>query len=185
MFFVGCKKEVVDITATNEKQLKQQDSLFQLVNKQWVFTEPVAIDEVKFDLRNWKEWKDFQDEILSKPLTSLSAFRKEALDLVVLGDKLEKSIPEKYQKKSIHSRVSLLVTQLHTLEMFMELDEIPHKEIAVIIPNINKSMQSIARQFEEIVEKKRIPLEEGESELRPKINVEKKATLQNLPKEAL
>lgn len=163
--------------------MKRQDSIFNNINKQWNFNAPQMPDEVRISLRDWKEWQDFEHEITSKPLKTLTAFRTESTKLVELSGKLLNNIPENYRKPEVESRINLMITQINTLDMFMELDVIPEKETALLIPNINKSFQSIADQFSEIHIRRKIPKEHGEDQLIPKIDTVRRATQQAIPKE--
>lgn len=180
---VACKKNVTDITTVNEAQEKRQDSIFKQINQRWVFTAPVVTPQVKAQISNWKEWRDFENEITTRPLTSLSAFRKEAAQLAVLASSLPNNIPEPFKKPEVESRIALLITNINSLDMFMELDVIPDKEIALLIPNINKNFQSIADQFNEILILKSIPKEAGEDQLLPKLDTVKRATSNAIPTE--
>lgn len=180
---IACKKNVADFTAINEAQAKRQDSIFQVINQKWVFQAPVTTPEVKNQLKDWKEWRDFENEITSRPLTSLSAFRKEASELALLANLLTNNIPEPFQKPEVESRIDLLMTHVNSLDMFMELDVIPEKEIALLIPNINKNYQSIADQFNEILIRKAQPKEPGENNVTQKVDTIRRATINAIPTE--
>ena len=47
----------------------------------------------------------------------------------------------------------------------IHLDKIPDEKVLLLIGDINKELVSLERQMDKIVEKNKIPLEEGESEL--------------------
>jgi hypothetical protein len=49
--------------------------------------------------------------------------------------------------------------------LFIHLDNIPDKKVILLVSEINNELASLQRQMDKIVEKNKIPLEEGESEL--------------------
>jgi hypothetical protein len=51
------------------------------------------------------------------------------------------------------------------LDLFIHLDNIPDKKVTLLVSEINLELVSLQRQMDKIVEKSRIPLEEGESDL--------------------
>lgn len=180
---VSCKKHVTDLTAVNEAQLHRQDSIFQVINEKWIFASPVSTPEVKTKFKDWKEWRDFENEITIRPLTSLSAFRKKAAQLALLAQLLPNNIPPDFKKPEVESRIDLLISHINSLDMFMELDVIPEKEIALLIPNINKNMQSIIDQCNELLVRKGLPKEPGEEALKVKVDTVKRATSNAIPTE--
>lgn len=177
----GCKKTTSDTYSLNEEQVRRQDSLFNNVNQKWVFERPEIPKNVQDKINEWKEWHDLLEEISSKPLSSLSAFRQEAENLTALGEKLSVSVPEGFNNHAVQSRIALLNTHLQNLDMYMQLDLIPDKKISEILANINKSTQSIVNQMEEILLKKSIPREEGEENLYQNIDTVRRATSKVLP----
>lgn len=177
----GCKKTTSDVYSHNEEQVKRQDSLFSNVDKKWIFTPLSTPKNVEQKISEWKDWHALLAEISSKPLSSLSAFRQEAANFVLLGDKLSSSVPEEFNTPAIQSRIALLNTNLQRLDMYMHLDQIPDKKIAEILSQSNKNMQSIINQIEVILLKKSIPKEEGEDRLYQNIDTVKRATTQAMP----
>jgi hypothetical protein len=51
------------------------------------------------------------------------------------------------------------------LDLFLNLDKIPDQKVIVLVSEINAELVSLQRQMDKIVEKSKIPVEEGESEL--------------------
>jgi hypothetical protein len=51
------------------------------------------------------------------------------------------------------------------LNLYINLDAIPAQKVVALIPEINTELVAIQAQMDEIVRKRNIPLEEGESEI--------------------
>ena len=175
----------------NEKSAEEQqmliaqkrDSIFKTIDDQWVIQIPKINQNVQSNLVNWKEWNDFEKEYRIKPVTSLSAFHKKAQRLSKLAAEMQNNIPEVYNKPDVKSRIFLLNTNLNSLEMLLELDLIPAKEVKELFGKINKNYQSLANQFDEILIRKAIPMEVGEQEMIQSLDTIKRATLNAIPKE--
>ena len=175
----------------NEKSAEEQqmliaqkrDSIFKTIDDQWVIQIPKINQNVQSNLVNWKEWNDFEKEYRIKPVTSLSAFHKKAQRLSKLASDMQNNIPEVYNKPDVKSRIFLLNTNLNSLEMLLELDLIPAKEVKELFGKINKNYQSLANQFDEILIRKAIPMEVGEQEMIQSLDTIKRATLNAIPKE--
>ena len=175
----------------NEKSAEEQqmliaqkrDSIFKTIDDQWVIQIPKINQNVQSNLVNWKEWNDVEKEYRIKPVTSLSAFHKKAQRLSKLAAEMQNNIPEVYNKPDVKSRIFLLNTNLNSLEMLLELDLIPAKEVKELFGKINKNYQSLANQFDEILIRKAIPMEVGEQEMIQSLDTIKRATLNAIPKE--
>lgn len=175
----------------NEKSAEEQqmliaqkrDSIFKTIDDQWVIQIPKINQNVQSNLVNWKEWNDFEKEYRIKPVTSLSAFHKKAQRLSKLATEMQNNIPEIYNKPDVKSRIFLLNTNLNSLEMLLELDLIPAKEVKELFGKINKNYQSLTNQFDEILIRKAIPMEVGEQEMIQSLDTIKRATLNAIPKE--
>jgi hypothetical protein len=59
-----------------------------------------------------------------------------------------------------------LITKVRMLDLFIHLDNIPDQKVIHLIAEINNELSSLQRQMDKIVEKGKIPVEEGESELK-------------------
>lgn len=183
VLFSSCDKNE---KSTEEQQMiieKKRDSIFKTIDDQWVIQIPKINQNVQNHLVNWKEWNDFEKEYRIKPVTSLSAFHKKAQRLSKLAAEMQNNIPEIYNKPDVKSRIFLLNTNLNSLEMLLELDLIPAKEVKELFSKINKNYQSLANQFDEILIRKAIPVEVGEQEMIQSLDTIKRATLDAIPKE--
>jgi division protein CdvB (Snf7/Vps24/ESCRT-III family) len=52
------------------------------------------------------------------------------------------------------------------LDLYMHLKDVPDQKIVMLIPEITTELASLQHQMDKIVIRNKIPLEEGESELR-------------------
>lgn len=147
------------------KNAEKSEVIFNKINQNWNLTTGNSTREVETILNSWNEWKDFVNELEQKPKSSINAFRKKAIALSKKAENLNKNIPQKFDTPQVKSRIAIILTQIHSLDLYMNLDQIPADKIAQIIPNINKGMHSLQSQFQEILRKEKIPLETGESDM--------------------
>ena len=116
-------------------------------------------------LGNWNEWRDFLSELKLKPKSSIGAFKKKSKTLSKKVQQLNNNIPIKFANPQVKSRIAILTTQIHSLDLYMNLDNIPAEKVVALIPEINTAVASLQLQFEEIVRKDKIPMEQGESDM--------------------
>jgi len=155
-------------TAREQQRLKNEQKreiTFETVNKSWNFTVPSSTEEVKSVLKIWPQWNELVKELQQKPKSSINAFRKKAITLSKKAEELNNSIPEKFNNPQVKSRISILIAQLHSLDLYINLDQIPSDKVVALIPKVNKGLQSLDAQFQEILRKEKIPLEQGEADM--------------------
>jgi hypothetical protein len=70
-----------------------------------------------------------------------------------------------YNKPEVKSRIAVLICKINSLNLFINLDEIPDDKVVALIIEINIELISLQKQLDEIVRKSTIPREEGESDL--------------------
>src|SRR5690606_1473109 len=75
------------------------------------------------------------------------------------------NIPLKYDKPEIRSRISVLATKVHALDLFLSVNQIDSEQVTTLIGEINIHVRSLQEQFDEIGRKSRIPREEGEADM--------------------
>jgi hypothetical protein len=78
---------------------------------------------------------------------------------------LNDNLPSKFDNPQVKSRISIIITQVHQLDLYINLDKIPADKVIAIIPNINKGLESLQAQFQEILRKEKIPMEQGEADM--------------------
>ena len=158
-----------DDDAIREKErlntIEKSEIIFNKISKGWNFEAPSSSDEVQSVLKNWNQWNDFSRELEQKPKMSINAFRQKAVALSKKAESLNLNIPGKFDKPQVKSRISIIITQLHQLELYLNLDKIPADKVVSIIPNVNKGLQSLQGQFLEIIRKEKIPVEQGEADM--------------------
>jgi len=158
---IGCEKPEKETISKNDAE-KKQNEVFDELSKQWQFTAKTINPEAQVYLNNWEEWRVFNEEISKKPVSTVSAFQKKSKSLTEKVSALENSLPEFYQKQEIRSRLKVLLTQFHALELYIHLDNIPIKKVKFYLDQINKEWQSLIDKMNEIQYKSVIPKEEGE-----------------------
>ena len=165
VLFFSCQDEDAIREKQRLKTLEKSELIFEQINKNWNFKEVNTTEEVESILKNWNQWNDFSTELEQKPKSSINAFRKKAIALSKKAEDLNKNIPEKFNNPQVKSRISIIVTQLHALDLYINLDKIPADKVVSIIPNVNKGLQSLQAQFQEILRKEKIPMEQGEADM--------------------
>ena len=78
---------------------------------------------------------------------------------------LNDNIPYQFSKPQIKSRIAALITKVRLLDLFIHLDNIPDQKVIGLVSEINIEMVSLQNQMDKVVQKSKIPLEEGESDL--------------------
>ncbi|MES2864338.1 MAG: hypothetical protein V4666_09495 [Bacteroidota bacterium] len=159
--FFSCKNEENQALLIEKMEKKNRES-FDQINKAWLLNIPNASVEVSSVLNQWKDWKNFEQEIKQKPKSSISAFKQKVLNLVSKSDSLHLSVPPKFNQPQVRSRIVALQTKILALDTYFSLDIVPHEKVQDLIAAINKEMNAFYMQCEEIVVKSRIPTEIGE-----------------------
>ena len=161
----SCQDEDVIREKERLKTIEKSEAIFAQIDKAWNFNTASSTTEVQSILKNWNQWNDFSREIEQKPKSSINAFRKKAIALSKKAEDLNKNIPEKFNNPQVKSRISIIVTQLNQLDLYINLDKIPAEKVIAIIPNVNNGLQSLEAQFQEILRKEKIPMEQGEADM--------------------
>jgi len=178
---LSCKKEPQ--ISEDTIQTISNDSMLQILHAQWKFEAPAYSDPVYYVMNNWNEWREMIHSLNQKPAKSMNALQKKTTDLVAQVEKVALTIPEGYQQNAVISRINLLQTHAYNLDMLLELQPIPYKEVLPIYTQIQKDLISIANQFEEIHTKKNIPREMGETAVQMSVDTVKRATVNAIPTE--
>lgn len=166
LFLVSsCQDEDVIREKERLKTIEKSEIIFSKIDKAWSFKNATSTNEVQNILKNWNQWNEFSSELEGKPKSSINAFRKKAIALSKKAEALNLNMPIKFDNPQVKSRISILVTQLHQLDLYINLDQIPADKVIAIIPNVNKGLQSLEAQFQEILRKEKIPMEQGEADM--------------------
>jgi len=160
----SCKDEEKQALLIVKMEKKNRES-FDQINKAWLLNIPNASLEVSSVLNQWKDWKNFEQEIKQKPQSSISAFKQKVLNLVSKSDSLHLNVPQRFNEPQVRSRIVALQTKILALDTYFSLDIVPHEKVEDLIKAINKEMTAFYMQCEEIVVKSRIPTEIGEPKI--------------------
>jgi hypothetical protein len=160
----SCQNDDAKRRAENEKEAKRMELIFNNINKGWVFIdEPInEISEEK--VSSWNEWREFLKEIGDKPRKTIGAFQKKSTAISKKAMALNVNIPVEFNQPQIRSRISVLITKVKMMDLFIHLNQIPDKKVTFLIGEINKDLVALERQMDNITVKSKIPKEEGEAD---------------------
>jgi hypothetical protein len=161
----SCKNDDDGRLADNLKDAKKKELIFTTINKGWNFYDTPINSTSEATLANWTEWRAFMNELAGKPKKTITAFQKKSETLVIKAMALNNNIPSQFNTPQIRSRIATLITQVQMLDLFINLDKVSDKKVTKLVAEINIELVSLQRQMDKIVEKSKIPLEVGESEL--------------------
>ena len=162
---LSCKNDNQKRIAENKKEMQKREVIFKNIEKGWVFYDTPVTEASEKSIASWNEWRIFLAELALKPKKTIGAFQQKSKALSKKVMALNTNIPYEYNKKKKKSRISTLITKVRLLDLFIHLDNIPDKKVTLLVSEINLELVSLQRQMDKIVEKSKIPLEEGESDL--------------------
>jgi hypothetical protein len=160
----SCQGEDEKRRAENAKAAKKKEVIFNNINKGWVFMDEPINEVSEKNVREWAEWRDFLKEIGEKPKKTIGAFQKKSSAIAKKATALSINIPIEFNKPQIRSRISILITKVKMMDLFIHLSTVPDDKVVFLIAEINKEMVSLERQMDKIVEKSKIPKEEYEAD---------------------
>lgn len=160
----SCQNENEKRLAENAKEAKKKEAIFNNINKGWTFLDEPINEISESQLNSWTEWRDFIKEIGDKPRKTIGAFQKKSAAISKKAIALNNNIPAQFNLPQIKSRISILITKVRMLDLFIHLNKIPDDKVVFLIQEINKELISLERQMDKIVEKAKIPKEEGEAD---------------------
>ncbi|MBE0390590.1 hypothetical protein HNQ02_001649 [Flavobacterium sp. 7E] len=171
VLFASCKDDSQKRLAENEKELKKKELLFSNINKGWVFYDTPINETAEESVGDWTELRSLLNELSLKPKKTIGAFQQKAAALSKKAIALNVNIPEQFNQPQIKSRIATLITKIRLLDLYIHLDNIADDKVVKVIPEINNELASLQRQMDKIVVKSKIPVEEGESELKKMMDV--------------
>lgn len=160
----SCQNENEKRLAENKKEAKKKEIIFNNINKEWSFIDEPINEISEKNATDWKEWGEFLKELGGKPRKTIGAFQKKAAAIAKKAMALNNNIPSQFNQPQIRSRISILITKVKMMDLFIHLQKIPDDKVTFLIGEINKELVSLQRQMDKIVEKSKIPQEEGESD---------------------
>lgn len=160
----SCQNENEKRLAENAKEAKKKEKIFNNINKGWTFIDEPINEVSEENIKNWAEWRDFLKEIGDKPRKTIGAFQKKSAAISKKAMALNNNIPAQFNQPQIKSRISILITKIKMLDLFIHLNTIPDDKVVFLVQEINKELISLERQMDKIVEKAKIPKEQGEED---------------------
>jgi hypothetical protein len=161
----SCKNDTEKRLVETEKDVKKKELIFSNINKAWAFNANPINETSRSTALSWNEWRLFLAELDQKPKKTIGAFQKKSTEISKKAMALNDNIPIKFSTPQIKSRISTLITKVRMLDLFIHLNDIPDQKIIVLVGEINAELASLQNQMDKIVQKSKIPLEEGESDL--------------------
>ena len=165
LLLFSCQGNKEQRLVENAKDAKKKETLFNNISKGWNFNANPINPASKGLVDMWPQWRSFLIELNTKPKSTIGAFQKEAKELSKKVANLNNNIPNAYNKPEVKSRISVLISKINSLNLYINLDEIPDNKVVALVLEINLQLRSLQNQLEEIVRKSTIPKEEGESDL--------------------
>lgn len=163
---ISCKDDKLQQRINeNIKDTKKKEIIFSNISKGWIFNATPINEASQANKMTWAEWRLFLDELAEKPKNSIGAFQKKSAELSKKVMALENTVPPEFNKPQLKSRIAILTTKVRMLDLYIHLDNIPDRKVVEMVKDINVESFSLQNQMEKMVQKSKIPLEQGESEL--------------------
>lgn len=162
---ISCNDNAEKREIENLKDAEKKEVIFKTINKGWNFSNPSVSPTFQATVNTWSEWRSFLNELNLKPKSSIGAFQKKAKTLSKKVMELNTNIPYTFNKPEIKSRISVLTTKINSINLFINLDDIPAQKVVTLVSEVNEELVSLTQQMEEIIRKSAIPKEEGESDM--------------------
>ncbi|HJR99926.1 MAG TPA: hypothetical protein VJ780_03225 [Flavobacterium sp.] len=166
VLLASCKDDNQKRIAENAKDAKKKEIIFNNIKKGWDFYDEPINETSEESIKSWAEFRGFIQELAQKPKTTISAYQQKAAAITKKALALKNNLPELFNKPQVKSRISVLITKVQLLDMFIHLDNIPDKKVVQLVDEINKELATLQRQMDILTEKSKIPVEEGEDEMR-------------------
>lgn len=161
----SCKNENEKRQVESIKDIKKKELIFSIIDKAWVFNAKPINETSRSSALAWKELREFLSELDQKPKKTIGAFQKKSAELSKKVLALNNQIPSEFNKPQIKARIAILITKVRMLDLYIHLSDIPEQKVIALIPEINIQLVALQNQMDKIVQKSKIPLEEGESDL--------------------
>ena len=161
----SCQDDSQKRIAENKKEIKKKEVIFKNIEKGWVFYDTPITEASEKSVASWNELRMFLAELAQKPKKTIGAFQQKSKAISKKAMALNDNIPYNFSKPQIKSRISTLITKVRMLDLYIHLDNIPDKKVTQLVAEINLELVSLQRQMDKIVDKSKIPVEEGESDL--------------------
>lgn len=161
----SCKEDDSKRVAEQERYQEKRTQVLTNISRAWKFREMQLSPRSQELVQDWAQWRLFFSELSNTPTGTIEAFQKKSKDLTRKADDMFQTLPEGMQIVELRSRFLVLLNYFRSLEMFVNLDEIPEQKVMLLIQEINQQLSSIELQMEEMHRKKDIKMEAGEAEM--------------------
>ncbi|MGQ7945810.1 hypothetical protein [Flavobacterium sp. WC2509] len=161
----SCKNDNDKRLADQLKDIKKKELIFTTIKKGWNFFDSPINTTSEATIKTWPEWREFMEELAKKPKQTIREYQKKSKALSTKVMALNTNIPTQFDTPQIRSRIATLTTQVRMLDLYINLTDISEKKVVKLVAEINIELVSLQRQMDKIVEKGKIPMEAGESEL--------------------
>lgn len=161
-FLFSCQQDDAKRKAEQLKDIKKKEAVFYAINEAWFFDIPEMTEKARVITNNWAELRLFVTELDQKPTSSINAFQKKAKILSKKVAELNNNIPAEFNSTPVRSRIAILNTKINSLNLYINLRDIPVKKVEKILAEINVELYWFYEQMEEIIIKSEIPAEDGE-----------------------
>ena len=162
---ISCSDDSEKRAIENARDVKKKKVVFTNIDKAWKFNTQSLNGTTEALAVSWNEWRVFLNELSQKPQSTIGAFRKKAKTLSLKVLDLNNNIPIIYSKPEVKSRIAVLTSKINSLNLYINLADIPDQKVTALIGEINIELASLQRQIGEIVRKSQIPKEEGELDM--------------------
>ncbi len=163
--FASCQNDDQKRIAENKKELQKREVIFNSIKKGWIFYDTPITEAAENNVVNWNEWRLFLAELAQKPKKAIGAFQQKSKAITKRAIALNDNIPLDFSKPQIKSRISALIAKVQMLDLYIHLATIPDIKVVALVAEINLELVSLQRQMQKSVDKSKIPIEEGESDL--------------------
>jgi len=163
--FSSCKEDDSKRIAEQERYQEKRSQVLNNLSRAWKFREMQLSPRSQELVQDWAQWRLFFSELNNTPTGTIEAFQKKSKDLTRKADDLFQSLPAELQIIELKSRFLVLLNYFRSLEMFVNLDEIPEQKVMLLIQETNQQLASIELQMEEMNRKKDIKMEAGEENM--------------------
>ncbi len=164
-FLFSCQDENKERKLEQEKEAKKMELVFNNINRAWEFNILPLEPTTQAKINGWMQWRNLLTEIKQKPKSTIGAFQRKAKILSKKMDELGLSIPPEFATPAVKSRINAMNTKIKQLDLFIHLRQIPEKKVIPLISDIDIILLQLQLQFEEIVHRSQIPIEEGEQDI--------------------
>lgn len=161
-FLFSCQQDDAKSKAEKLKDIKKKEAVFYAINEAWFFDIPEMTEKARVITNNWAELRLFVTELDQKPTSSIGAFQKKAKILSKKVAELNNNIPAEFNTTPVKSRIAILNTKINSLNLYINLRDIPVKKVEKILAEINVELYWFYEQMEEIIVRSEIPAEDGE-----------------------